>query len=46
MKCQYCGGSVEWQGPASNLTHTKCTCCGSINCEVPEEEIEEETTND
>jgi hypothetical protein len=34
MECEYCGGSVEWQGPLSNLTHTKCLRCGGINCQV------------
>jgi hypothetical protein len=36
MECEYCGGSVEWQGPLSNLTHTKCLNCGGINCQVAE----------
>jgi hypothetical protein len=36
MQCEYCGGSVEWQGPLSNLTHTKCLRCGGINCQVVE----------
>ena len=33
MKCSFCGGRVEWQGPMSNLTHTKCLSCGRINCQ-------------
>ena len=36
MQCEYCGGSVEWQGPLSNLTNTKCLRCGGINCQVAE----------
>ena len=33
MICSICGGRVEWQGPLSNLTHTKCLSCGEINCQ-------------
>ena len=31
MVCKICGGLVEWQGPPSELTHTKCINCHSIN---------------
>jgi len=44
MECEYCGGRVEWQGPLSNLTHTKCLNCGGINCQVvhaPQDDEEE-----
>ena len=44
MECECCGGSVEWQGPLSNLTHTKCLRCGGINCQVvnaPQDDEEE-----
>lgn len=34
MICEYCGGDVEWQGRPSDLTHTKCTSCGRINCQI------------
>ena len=33
MTCSICGGRVEWQGPLSNLTHTRCATCGAINCQ-------------
>jgi len=33
MICSICGGRVEWQGPLSDLTHTKCLSCGEINCQ-------------
>ena len=36
MRCRDCGGSVEWQGPLSNLTHTLCLNCGAINNQEPE----------
>lgn len=45
MKCSLCGGRVEWQGPLSNLTHTKCLSCGEINCQEvdpPQDEEDEE----
>lgn len=33
MICSHCGGRVEWQGPITNLTHTKCQnpTCGALN---------------
>lgn len=36
MVCEYCNGQVEWQGPLSNLTHTKCLDCGATNCQTVE----------
>jgi hypothetical protein len=36
MKCEKCGGSVEWKGKLTNLTHTECACCGGINCQEPD----------
>ena len=33
MKCSFCGGRVEWQGPLANLTYTKCLGCGRFNCQ-------------
>lgn len=48
MECEYCGGLVEWQGPLSNLTHTKCLRCGGINCqkvEAPQDDMEEIDTD-
>jgi len=40
--CSICGGRVEWQGPLSNLTHTKCLSCGEINCQEVDPPHEEE----
>ena len=47
MECEHCGGNVEWQGPLSNLTHTKCLQCGGINCQIAEapQDDEEEIVN-
>lgn len=42
MQCEYCGGNVEWQGPLSNLTHTKCLNCGKINCQIINEEASQD----
>lgn len=39
MKCKTCSGRVEWQGPLSNLTHTKCLNCGAINNQELEDEV-------
>lgn len=36
MKCQHCGGLVEWRGPLSNLTHTECVRCGAVDSQEPE----------
>lgn len=38
MKCNSCGGRVEWQGKLSNLTHTKCLNCGAINNQIVQTE--------
>jgi len=38
MKCSFCGGRVEWQGPLTNLTHTKCLSCGRTNCQEIEQD--------
>lgn len=38
MTCIYCGGRVEWQGRLTNLTHTKCLCCGAMTCQVVEDD--------
>ncbi len=43
MKCSFCGGRVEWQGPLVNLTHTKCFGCGRVNCQEVEP-TQEDTT--
>jgi hypothetical protein len=40
MICSHCGGSVEWQGPLSMLTHTKCLSCGAVNAQVVAPESE------
>jgi hypothetical protein len=37
MICAFCSGPVQWQGPLSALTHTKCMTCGRTNCQRPEE---------
>jgi hypothetical protein len=37
MECSNCGGPVEWKGPFSNLTHTECLNCGSVNSQVVDE---------
>ena len=42
MTCSICGGRVEWQGPLSNLTHTKCLLCGAINCQEVDPPQEDE----
>lgn len=34
MVCSICKGIVEWQGPLSNLSHTKCLQCGEINTQI------------
>jgi predicted nucleic acid-binding Zn ribbon protein len=31
MICNECGGTVEWQGKLTDLTHTKCLECGALN---------------
>ena len=36
MICSICGGEVQWQGPLSALTHTKCLQCGGTNCQEVE----------
>ena len=41
MECKECGGRAEWQGPLSNLTHTKCLECGAVNSQLPETECDE-----
>lgn len=43
MICSLCGmAAVTWRGPFSNLTHTECSNCGGVNCQVIEtEEIED-----
>ena len=43
MTCYTCGGIVEWQGPLTALSNTKCLSCGAINNQVADE-IED--TND
>lgn len=42
MKCSICGGRVEWQGPLSNPTRTKCLSCGEINCQEVDPPLEDE----
>lgn len=42
MICAGCGGSVEWKGPLSALTHTECEACGAIDNQEPETAAEEE----
>ena len=37
MRCRYCGGRVEWQGPLINLTHTVCLECGAPNSQAMED---------
>ena len=37
MKCQACGGALEWVGPLSALTHLRCLGCGA---EPAEREVE------
>lgn len=39
MICSKCGGSVEWVGSLTKLTHTKCQNCGAWNSQI---ELEEE----
>jgi len=34
MFCEFCSGSVIWQGPLANLTHTRCESCGRTNCQI------------
>jgi hypothetical protein len=46
MECEFCGGVVEWQGPLSNLTHTKCTRCGATNCQIVNKNEENEEQNE
>ncbi|MEX6144612.1 hypothetical protein AB6G46_10860 [Providencia hangzhouensis] len=31
MICADCGGEVVWVGPITNLSHTECKQCGSVN---------------
>ena len=38
MKCEYCGGPVEWKGSIIALTHTECLDCGAVNCQIVESE--------
>ena len=42
MICAGCGGSVEWKGPLSALTHTECEACGAIDNQEPDSPAEEE----
>ena len=42
MECNYCGGSVLWQGPISNFTHTECLSCGAINSQKIEDDEDED----
>lgn len=46
MRCSLCGGLVEWQGPLTNLTHTKCLRCGAINSQEPESPVWEYDTDE
>lgn len=51
MLCQICGhDEVEWTGPLTNLSGTKCKHCGGVNCHVvydePKEEIDEDIVTD
>ncbi len=43
MICSNCGGSVEWKGKLSNLTHTECLKCGAINSQDVDDNINEDT---
>ena len=42
MECSTCGGSCEWQGHITNLTHVKCLGCGAVNSQLPEDEDDDE----
>lgn len=42
MDCRSCGGLVLWCGPLTNLTHTQCQSCGTINNQSVEEPEEDE----
>jgi DNA-directed RNA polymerase subunit RPC12/RpoP len=42
MTCSICGGEVQWQGPLSALTHTKCLSCGGTNCQRRAESNEDD----
>jgi hypothetical protein len=45
MICQFCGtDTVAWCGPLTNLTHTRCSQCGSENCQEVELPAEPEST--
>jgi len=45
MRCERCGGYVEWKGPLTALTHTECAKCGGTNCqEVDSPDAEEDDT--
>ncbi len=44
MTCSHCGGLVVWVGPLTNLTHSECTICGAIYCQVFS--LTEENDND
>lgn len=47
MICIYCGSSdVEWEGPASALTHTRCKDCGATDCHEPEEDDVDEDSEE
>lgn len=41
MRCEICGGYVEWKGRITNLTHTECAGCGAINSQEAGEPQEE-----
>ena len=43
MKCQACGGALEWVGPLSALTHLRCLGCGAEPAEREGEGQECET---
>jgi len=41
MICSKCGGSVEWVGSLTKLTHTECQNCGERNSQILLEEEED-----
>lgn len=36
MLCKHCHtDTVSWRGPPAAFTHTECSSCGGVNCQVP-----------
>jgi hypothetical protein len=34
VKCIFCGNLVFWEGPLTDLSHTRCSGCGRQDCQA------------